>query len=151
MLLVSVGLAASASAGAEWHTYCNERFGQCADIPPNFESDPPPENGDGLIYRDASGMSVTVSAHYNIESSSLGDERDELLKEKAPPAYQAAGRDWFVVSGNEGDKTYYIRAIVTPGVVATLWIEYPSGQKERYDPLISRISRSFKLLPADGN
>ena len=40
-------------------------------VPP----DPPPENGDGLIFRDAGGMSITVSAMYNATQATLASER----------------------------------------------------------------------------
>jgi hypothetical protein len=149
MLLVAGLAAQSAHARSSWHTYCNARFGQCADIPADFEANPPPANGDGLIFRDLYGLSATVSGHYNVDALSLDDERADLLKRKAPPLYQAEGRGWFVVSGREGETTYYIRMIVTPDVVATLWIEYPSKEKERYDPVISRMSQSFRLHPAE--
>jgi hypothetical protein len=139
--------AGQASADSGWHTYCNARFGQCADIPQDFKSDPPPENGDGLIFRDAGGMSVTVSGSYNVNSSVLGAEQRAILEAKPVPAYQAKGPNWFVVSGSEGDRIYYIRKIVTPEIIATLWIEYPSTQKEKYGPLIAKISKSFRLQP----
>jgi hypothetical protein len=150
--IIAVVCSAIASAGQvsakSWHTYCNARFGQCADIPPNFEADPPPENGDGLVFRDAGGMSITVSGHYNVDSSTLRAERDETVSAKEHvPTYQAEGASWFAVSGNEGINIYYIQKIATPDIIATLWIEYPSAQKEIYGPLIARISKSLKVLP----
>jgi hypothetical protein len=135
-----------ATAQQSWYTYCNARFGQCAEIPPRFKSNPPPENGDGLVFRDTDGMSITVSARNNALSSTLASERSELLNEKRSPTYQTAGPNWFVLSGSENDMIYYVRMIVTPDVIATLWIEYPIQRKDMYDPLISRISQSFKLL-----
>ncbi len=142
--VISIGGEPSAQQG--WHTYCHARFGQCADIPPNFQSDPPPVNGDGLGFRDPYGMSIAVFARNNVQSSTLSSERSELLNEKRFPAYQAAGRDWFVLSGGADNKIYYIRRIVTPETIATLWIEYPIQRREMHDHLISRISQSFKLI-----
>ncbi len=147
IMCCAIAAAGQVSADSGWHTYCNARFGQCADIPPEFESDPPPENGDGLVFRDAGGMSITVSGSFNVNSSTLRAERDVILAEKRAPIYQAEGANWLVVSGNEGNNTYYIRKMVTPDIIATLWIEYPRAQKNRYMPLIARISKSLKLLP----
>ncbi len=145
VICFAIAAAGQVFADTGWHTYCNARFEQCADIPPNFESDPPPENGDGLVFRDAGGMSITVSGGYNVDSSTLGVEREGILGKKEPPTYQAEGANWFVVSGNEGNNIYYLRKIVTSGVIATLWIEYPRTKKENYVPLVARVSRSLKL------
>lgn len=133
------------SAQQGWQTYCNPRFGQCADVPPNFQSDPPPENGDGLIFRHSDGMSIIVSAMYNVLSATVSLEMKELLQDKRSPSYQASGHNWFAISGEQDGKIYYIRKIVTPDIVASLWIEYPVQQRAAYDPLIARISKSFKL------
>ncbi len=135
--VISIGGEPSAQQG--WHTYCHARFGQCADIPPNFQSDPPPVNGDGLGFRDPYGMSIAVFARNNVQSSTLSSERSELLNEKRFPAYQAAGRDWFVLSGGADNKIYYIRRIVTPETIATLWIEYPIQRRAKRD------ARSFNF------
>jgi hypothetical protein len=49
----------------EWMRYCNERFGQCADIPPGFVSRSGPANSDGLRFMSPDGALLTVSAGCN--------------------------------------------------------------------------------------
>ncbi len=38
-----LGAVNGAAAQESWFRYCNARFGQCADIPKSYKSDPPPE------------------------------------------------------------------------------------------------------------
>jgi hypothetical protein len=82
-----------------WWQYCNARFDQCADIPPNFRSDPPPENGDGLIFRDGRGMVIIVSAMFNALNVSLIEELQERKNEYPEHSYKASGNNWLVLSG----------------------------------------------------
>ncbi|MGH6843269.1 MAG: hypothetical protein ACRECU_00805 [Methylocella sp.] len=130
----------------DWVVYCNARFGQCANIPSTFKSDPPPANGDGLIFRDENAMSVTVSASYNLDWS-LEDAIKmtlDTLGEVGPSTYQKQGKDWYVVSGHKGDNIYYVKSFVKKSTISTLWIEYPSSQKSADDDIASQISSSFR-------
>jgi len=123
--------------------YCNARFGQCADVPRSYKSDPPPANGDGLIFRDGKGMVVVISAMYNASDSSLTDEKNGTLKDLPKPTYQAERGNWFIVSGIRDGKIFYIKKVVTTDHISTLWIEYPEANKELYDATLSRLSKSF--------
>lgn len=128
---------------ADWMRYCNARFGQCADIPDAFRPDPPPENGDGLIFRDAGGMSITVSAMLNVAEATLAAERESDIETAGPPTYQAEGPNWFVISGLRGAGVFYVKCYVTHSAISTLWIEYPAARKSVYDDIVPRIAGSF--------
>jgi hypothetical protein len=143
ILAIMVAWGGNSVAQEKWFRYCNARFGQCADIPRNYKSDPPPANGDGLIFRNGKGMVVVVSAMFNALDYSLTDAKNEIMKNLPKPTYQAEGDNWFVVSGISDGKIYYIKKYVTADYMSTLWIEYPEANKNLYDVTISRLSKSF--------
>ena len=60
------------AAGADWRSYVNSRFGVLVEYPAWFtKRDPPPENGDGQVFRTASGdSSLRVYGSYNVDKSS---------------------------------------------------------------------------------
>ena len=110
------------------------------DIPGGFRPDPPPENGDGLIFRDPGGMSITVSAMYNATEATLASERASDIDTAGPPTYQAEGPNWFVISGLRGVEVYYVKSYVTHSAISTLWIEYPAARKSVYDGVVPRVA-----------
>ena len=136
-------LAASPACAEGWTRYCNARFGQCADIPATYRSDPPPENGDGLVFRDGAGMSITVSAMYNALNDSVASQRQSNIELEAAPTYQAQGSNWFVISGVKGDNIFYLKSFVTKSTISDLWIEYPAARKADYDAVVARVVKSF--------
>jgi hypothetical protein len=142
-LFLVAALAASPACAEGWTRYCNARFGQCADIPHNFRSDPPPVNGDGLVFRDSAGMSITVSAMYNALNDTVASERQSEIELLAAPTYQAQGSNWFVISGVKGDIVFYVKSFVTKSAISHLWIEYPAARKADYDSIVARVVKSF--------
>ena len=142
MFLVAA-LAATPACAEGWTRYCNARFGQCADIPPNYRSDPPPENGDGLVFRDGAGMSITVSAMNNALNDTVASQRQSAIELEAAPTYQAQGPNWFVISGVKGDIVFYVKSFVTKSTISDLWIEYPAARKADYDAVVVRVAKSF--------
>ena len=141
-------LATTAVSAADWNRYCNPRFGQCADIPAGFRADPPPANGDGLVFRDAYGASITISAGYNVMDDPMGWQRNFWLETIGSPAYQAHGPNWFVLSGVKGATIYYVKVFITPSTASTLAIEYPADRKAAYDGIVARTSKSFTASSA---
>ena len=145
-LFVVAALAASPVRAEGWTRYCNARFGQCADVPPNFRSDPPPENGDGLVFRDGAGMSITISAMYN-DNDTVASERQSTIESLAQPTYQAQGSNWFVISGVKGGAIFYVKSFVAKATISHLWIEYPAALKADYAAVVARVAKSFKPAP----
>ena len=107
--------AENSNAQGIWGGNCNARFGQCADVPRSYKSDPPPANGDGLTFRDGKGMVVVISAMYNVSASSLTDEKNGTLKDLPKPTYQAERGNWFIVSGIRDGKIFYYKEICHRG------------------------------------
>ena len=58
--------------------------------------------------------------------------------------YKAMKRDWFVVSGFSGERVFYQKTILAGDQLFTFILEYPVGKKSIFDPIIKRVSLSFK-------
>ncbi|AZO12847.1 hypothetical protein EN817_01965 [Mesorhizobium sp. M3A.F.Ca.ET.174.01.1.1] len=141
---------AATTAIAKPFTYVNARFGTSCTFPDEIFSDPlpEPENGDGQQWLSADGASLTCSGIYNVDNDTPGSF---VAGEKAGSGpshkitYSKTGRDWAVLSGINGDKVFYERRLFgKDGVIRTVWIEYPSSLKAKYDPLAGAIAASLR-------
>src|SRR5687768_14502973 len=106
LLLLIVGLPAAAET---YRVYANERFGQTADVPASWRADPPPANGDGLIFRSPDGnAALTVSGSLNI-----ADSVKEAMRDQGTPndgenvTYRKTGKRDVTISGTKGDNIFY--------------------------------------------
>lgn len=148
--IASVQLLAPVAARAEdWLTYRNERFGTTIEYPDIFKPQPPPVDGDGLDFKTADGADLAVFASYNALNFDLAGFKNFTAKNLAAGKviiYQAQGSNWFVLSGTDGNGVFYERHMLSHGGQMTegLVISYPASLKQEYDPLISRISKSFR-------
>lgn len=140
-----------------YETYCNQRFGFCIDYPtdmlfPQGESG----NGDGQIFKskDAENTlrayrdyrdNIDPETQYTIESAynedSWGNNPDEP---KRVITYKKLGKAFFVVSGYNDGKIFYQKSIIKDGQLFTCLIEYNESDKEIYNNISDRISKSFK-------
>ena len=53
---------------------------------------------------------------------------------------------WFVISGTQGsDRIFYERHLLSHGGEMTegLVMSYPAGLKQKYDPIVARMAKSF--------
>ena len=147
MLLVFASLA---SARAEtYRIYSNPRFGATADVPSGWRSEPPPANGDGLIFDSPDGgASITVSGRLNIE-----DTAQQAMQQALQPndgetiTYLQSGKDWVVVSGINGAKIFYRKSMLV--CRNQIWndvdLEYPAAQKVAYDALVNHVAGSLRF------
>ncbi|WP_245464677.1 MULTISPECIES: hypothetical protein [unclassified Mesorhizobium] len=100
---------------------------------------PEPENGDGQQWLSADGASLTCSGIYNVDNDTPKSFVDDEKANTGPGykvTYGKTGKNWAVLSGVKGDKVFYERRLFgKDGVIRTVWIEYPSSLKAKYDPL----------------
>ena len=146
-LLLAAGLA---SARAEtYRTYSNARFGATADVPSGWRSEPPPENGDGLIFVSPDGTaSVTVYGSLNIEESVQAALQQAFqANDGETVAYRQNGKNWVVVSGLKGDKIFYRKSMLVcrNQIWNSVDLEYPAAQKTAYDALVNRVAGSLRF------
>jgi hypothetical protein len=139
---------ALASARAEtYRTYSNPRFGATADVPSNWRAEPPPENGDGLIFKSPDGTaSATVSGRLNIDDSVEAAMQEALQPNQGETiSYHQSGKNWVVVSGVDGDKIFYRKSMLV--CRDQIWndvdLEYPAAQKSAYDALVRHVAGSL--------
>jgi hypothetical protein len=155
IFLIAVLLSSPAFA-AEWTIYSNPRFGASIDVPPGFVNDvPKPENGDGLTFHSADGKAALLVWGNNlVDGDFAADGKSRLQSEKDDGwdvSYQKeSGNEWKVFSGGKGDRIMYMRSIAScRGTQAVHFrIEYPEALKKDYDPVVKRLSKSFKAGPA---
>jgi hypothetical protein len=139
-----------AAAADDWRTYHNDRYGTTIDYPNIFKPGTPPESDDGLAFTSADGAEFSVFASYNALGFDLADFQDFVVKDLASDAvvtYRAHGGDWFVISGTKGsDRIFYERHLLSHGkeMTESFVASYPAGLKQKYDPIVARMSKSFR-------
>lgn len=98
----------------------------------------------------------TVAAYPNVRKETLDDlfqrsKRRYTEERNARITYERKKADWFVISGFEGGRIFYERHAVSEDgdVICTFAISYPAEQKEYYDAIVTRMSRSFTVGSGD--
>ncbi len=139
--------------------YANERYGFSIDYPARFRPDPPPENGDGLHFTTPDGAEFTVSGILNISDSgatsqSLGAYEASLRQsaDYSDVTYRAVSGDTLVLSGYRGDTVFYERHVLSERqqLANSFTMTYPVTRRQVYDPLVARMSQSFRPGKPEG-
>ncbi|MEA4883731.1 MAG: hypothetical protein VB144_08780 [Clostridia bacterium] len=109
-----------------------------------FGMGPEPANGDGRHLYDRDGCYVTASGRHNYLGATLESEMEERKEGFDSVAYEKKGKGWFVLSWYKEDDILYLKVYVGPGAISTLHVQYPASMKERYDEVVTIMSRSFR-------
>jgi hypothetical protein len=141
-------LALAAADATTWRTYHNPRFGTTADVPADWIAQPPPENGDGLVFVPSDHRAqIVVSGILNMGSiaaeiaSRIKPSEDERI------TYSKVGVSSVVVSGFKGkDRIFYRRSMMSckNQIWNSVAIEYPASEKLTFDPVVQRASSSLR-------
>jgi hypothetical protein len=135
----------------DFQTYRNARFNYSISYPANIlvpqgEAD----NGDGqkfvsrdgrtemIVYGANNSLDKTLRQLYDAESSSTAGGGNRRV------TYRLLKRGWFAVSGIEGGRIFYQKTLLTNGVIKTFRIEYNEEAKATFNPITTKIARSFK-------
>lgn len=153
-ILTTLLLVSWSVAQKGFKTYSNDRFFYLVEYPADiFKMQAAPTNNDGRTFRSKDGTAeMRVWGQFNALGRNLLEEYEESLKKcgKAQ-AYKAFRERYFVLSCTVRNRIFYQRTIhrgrTGPEIFFTLTIEYPKSQKRKFDPLVTRISRSFKFDP----
>jgi len=127
----------------DFQRYCNPRFGLCVDYPMRLVMEPESTNGDGRRLHDSKGFLMIVSGINNVTNDSLESEMQYQQKGFDQITYRAIWKNWFVLSGRKGDCILYRKTYIGTGTTNHLSLEYPISLKREYNPIVTRISRSF--------
>jgi hypothetical protein len=145
--------AAGAAFGEAWRTYHNERYGTTIEYPNYFRPGKPPASNDGLMFTSTDGASFSVFASYNALDFDLAGYEDFIVKNLETGkviTYRARGGNWFVISGTAGaDGVFYERHLLAHGGQMTegFVMTYPGRLKQKYDPIVARMAKSFRQGP----
>jgi hypothetical protein len=128
---------------ATYRTYSNARYGFSIAYPvgvllPQGESD----NGDGQKFASKDGSATLLAFGSNRLDRSLQDEF-QSAQENRTVTYKVLKRDMFVVSGTGNGKIFYQKTLLRGDAFKTFIIEYDEGERATFDPITSRIARSF--------
>ena len=133
--------------------YYNSQFKFTVDYPVDFLFPQGDFNNDGgqLFLSKDEDVVMIANGYYNTNSEQIDDlyrisSREKLITEQSIRivTYKARGNNWFVVSGYEDGIIFYTRTIVRNDIVCQFTIWYKESDKIKLDPIVTRISRSFR-------
>lgn len=137
------GFSANSGQRVTYRTYSNARYGYSIAYPaglliPQGESD----NGDGQRFVSKDGSATLLAFGANRLDRSLAEEFQSAQANRSV-TYKVLKRDMFVVSGTENGKIFYQKTLLRGDVFKTFIIEYDEQVRATFDPITTRISRSF--------
>ena len=146
----AAGFAFPAAAQRAWTVYRNERFGTTIEYPSDrFNSTQPPANGDGLRFAAADGAAFMVAAINNVLHQRLAAIETAAVKNLARGdrlTHREHGLNWFALSGTRGNMIFHQRHLLSHRreIINDFEISYPAKLRSVYDPIATRMARSFR-------
>lgn len=120
--------------------YCNDRFEYCLNYPAVFEPFGSSKSNDGQIfYIDGGKIELLVWGSVNGQNRTLQQEK-EYISQKRKVEYQTINSDFFVISGFENGKVFYLRTEKIDNGFRSFEIRYPKEEKEKYDKFVEKIN-----------
>jgi hypothetical protein len=151
LLGMFIGLMAQSGEAATWAVYQDDTQKCRLDYANNVFT--PGEIDDENFQRFAGPNSDTyfrVTGLYNEEQLSPKEIRAEYIKDrgKSDLVYERTKRDFLVLSGIRDQKIFYTKIAVSPNNknICVLHIVYPQKAKRAFDPIVTRMSRSFTAV-----
>lgn len=151
--LAAGGPAAPVPAAGDpgWTTYANARFGTTIEYPSGLLAmQQAPDNDDGRTFRSLDeAVTLLVFGQYNIDDldGPAMMARDRDWGDYSEVTYQTAKSDRYALSGySVDDRVFYRAARIDDqaGLVHVFEIEYPSTAKAIWDPIVTRMAKSFR-------
>jgi hypothetical protein len=146
---------------SNWFRYVNSRFGVAIDIPTQGYRYELPANGSGLtLTSNDESVVITVSAHWvvNMFDGANNDVRKSIshlfddavadtIQKNGTVTYSVKKDEFYVISGNFGDNTYYERMTISPSCPAIFngfRIFHPKALERSLDRVVTRMSNSLR-------
>lgn len=143
----------AASADVSYTEWVNYRYQYQFDLPniglvPGRE----PENGDGRGFALKNGrFTVTVWGSNNALDTTVAKTCEDTIAsfgKGSKVSYRRVTKTWFVVSGRlNAREAFYQKTIYHNDQFDTILIRYASKDAPRFDPIVARISHSFRYVP----
>jgi hypothetical protein len=142
------------SRTAEYACYTNHKYGYVLAWPrhllkPLGESDA----GDGQVFTALRGRAeLRCWAGFNdVLEQTIPQAFAQALNEPGRRVtYQHMGKDFFVISGLEGQDIFYRKTLLAHDILASFEFVYEPSSKVLLDPVIRDMSSSFSIDPAFG-
>jgi hypothetical protein len=134
-------------AQSTWRTYTNVRFAFAVDYPRDiFPSFTESDNSDGATFKaSAPGVELRAYGSYNIDNKTPRAYVAEYYAGKTL-TYSSVKRTSYVVSGTDGGNIFYDRCNFTGDRVLCVNLVYPAAQKDKWDKIVGRMSRSLRAV-----
>jgi len=153
---IAIGLTTAAAQPTSdrhtWTTYVNVRFQYSICYPkdlliPQGEA----ENSDGQRFlSNKGGAELAAYGSNNALDQTLGQRLSEVASSLAGPAgkvtYKVQRANWFVVSGQNGQKIFYAKTFFSHDQFKTFELTYDSSAAALYNPLVERFASCFADL-----
>ncbi len=151
-ILVGIFLLTASASGhaANWLRYRDQTHGCRIEYPGRlFSRDARDVEKDFQRFSGASENTYfRIQGVANEENLNSRQIRATYLKENAPGdvIYGKTKKDFLVVSGYKGRSIFYTRVAVSPDnkTLCIVEISYPRAEKRAFDPIVTRMSRSFR-------
>jgi len=136
----------SQSNTIEYSTYTNGRYGFTIKYPTNLVPDPPPANGDGLVFKsNDSSVELTASGINNAILETVEECYNNALSHlNVTSSYKSLLDNSYAISWEENGAIYYRYTVVGEGSINSFIIHYPSTEQSTYGPVVDEIYNSFK-------
>lgn len=145
------GLGSATQAQDETATYTNKRFGFTLTYPTAHFRPKEPLSEDGRVWISHDGHAhLLAGALSNDDEMGLKQYRDYLIEKSYPGAvisYAPVSETWFVLSGLREGTVFYERVTFTCGgkLINSWAILYPEADRRRYDRVVERVARSYRV------
>lgn len=119
--------------------YTNSRFGYSIELPNSFVLIFKPDNADGAIFKDN-----TYNRKIRLYATYFNTAYEEQLKNLyGKVTYSELQDDFYVISWLDQGTIYYKKVYFTKEESAGFILEYPVGQKEMMDEIVSHIAETL--------
>jgi hypothetical protein len=129
-----------------YNSYYNDRFGFGIQYPKGMTLAQPPDNGDGQRFFNDELVITAYGGNTNIintDESAATYYQEDLNRISEEIAYKKLGNDWYVISYEKDGLIIYKKFFFRGSIFNTFEIKYPANKKEKYDPIVTHIVKTF--------
>jgi len=127
-----------------WKTF-NHKFGYTIQLPNYFSIGPLTASSIQYYTTDLDeNIMIGVESLGEGSQTSIIKDYQTYLKTTDGITYKVLKENWFVISGQNGNDIFYYKMIVKNNQTHFLMITYPKAQKDLFDNILPRISKSFE-------
>jgi uncharacterized protein YodC (DUF2158 family) len=147
---------ACADAGAlacpSYVRYENEKFAFSVDVPTFLARKGADADGRGQPFAYVAGgkkIRVRAWAMYNAPVMTVEELFGDWSRRGRVEFKAIAGNTW-VVRGTENGQLYYMRSILSDGIITTIEVVYDPSFAEDFEPVLARMGATLLTLPGQG-